>query len=305
MNLYTRQIAAPHIKAGDHGTHGAIGKIHNTAQVRRCFHRDDFTLLGFAGDQALGKRAAGNGGDAGRWTKKRDQRRKIVRPHIEHGTPSRLVIKFRAGMPVLMAVALHECRGGYGHADPPVINDFTRGLYPGAQHRVRRAPHAQVLFGGLFKQRLPLLTRQGQRLFVINMLAGLNGRESNGGMRLRHRNVEDNIHITACQEFFRCQHVQYAVLFCLVPCGGFDNVSAGRNHNGVKPFSPLEIKVRNVAAADDAHIKRFHGVAFHSTTPDRSATWRFHLARHRYKFRIPDLDSVLKPFFGNQYGTKV
>ena len=104
------------------------------------------SVLGFAGNQALGKGGAGRACDATNRAKHRDKGGKIIWTHIEHRPPTRLIIKLRISMPTLVAMAQHEgCRSNRV-TDYSIINHFDTGLDTTSQEGIRSTTDV-ALFG--------------------------------------------------------------------------------------------------------------------------------------------------------------
>src|SRR5262249_6114049 len=96
----------------------------------------NLAMLWLACDGAFRKCDTSRTSDPLYGTQQTDQRRQIVRAHIEHGSAAVVVVKRRVGMPALVAVAEHKCRRCNRLADGAVIDEHAAGLQSSAHKSV-------------------------------------------------------------------------------------------------------------------------------------------------------------------------
>ena len=102
-------------------------------------------------------------------------------------------------MPAFVAGAHEEGGAADRRADRPVVDQLARGLVAAAEERVRRAADPQIFLGGEIHHLARLDHVDAERLFRMDMLAGVQHREADIGMGQRHRQVDDDFDVVAFQ----------------------------------------------------------------------------------------------------------
>ncbi len=134
-------------------------------------------------------------------------------------------------------------------------------LVRAAEERVGRAADAQPLRLGQRLQRQPVLERQDQRLFGIDVLAGLERGLADREMRVGDRQVDDEVDFRVREQLLDGLGADAVFLRA-----GFGrrriDVGAGPHLEAAEQRREAEIGGRDIAASDDADADRVHGSAF-------------------------------------------
>lgn len=154
-------------------------------------------------------------------------------------------------MPGFGSTGQHECRSGDGRTDLPFVEQCPAGLQSGTQDGVRRASDQQAA-RSRFREQCPRVIQAGrQRLLVVDMLTGPQGRHGHLGVGGGHGEVYHHIHLGIGQQLLDPTRAGYTVLFG--PCPGKVEVEVGDGHDGNAEFRQVfQVNAGNVTAADDA-----------------------------------------------------
>src|SRR5439155_4306594 len=96
------------------------------------------------GDEPLGKTDARRGGDTLDRAEEIDERREIIRPHVQHRATAELVVELWVRMPRLGPVSGHEGGRGDGPANRAVVDELAARLDAAAEERIGRTAEADA-----------------------------------------------------------------------------------------------------------------------------------------------------------------
>ncbi|MYJ75122.1 MAG: hypothetical protein F4089_08465, partial [Gammaproteobacteria bacterium] len=133
-----------HVEAHDHGDDDARYELQRAGGVGIDLHVDQLAAPRFGTDYAGFAPAGRDGGYALHRTECVYKRSQVVRPHIEQGSATELVVERRVGMPGLGARAHHERCSRDGGTDRTRIDQAANRLVTAAQKRVGRATYPEA-----------------------------------------------------------------------------------------------------------------------------------------------------------------
>ena len=191
----------PYVPTHHQHDRGAICKREKGIDRRQRFDLDALALhRSLRRDGALFEPHLAGSGDAFHRAQEVDKRGEIVWTHVEHRPAARLEEKHRVRMPVLHPVRQH--RGGSGHdlAGVVGVNHTARRLDAGAEDSIGGAADFHAPAPCRLHDRLAVLERYCQRLFGVDMLAGIDCGERYIDMSGRNCQVQHYIDIVALQE---------------------------------------------------------------------------------------------------------
>ncbi len=194
---------------------------------------------------------AGQGADPGDGAQELDQLGQVVGANVEHRPAARLEEEAGIGMPVLHAARQEEGGAGDDLADRALIDQAARLARRRPQDRVRRGRDAQAQPLGQLDQRLGVGEVRGERLFGVDVLAGLERRPADLGMDRRHGEIEDDVDPVVRQQLGRAQRPEAVALGHHRRRLG-PEIGAGLQLDVAKARRVLAIDVGDHAAADDA-----------------------------------------------------
>lgn len=104
-------------------------------------------------------------------------------------------------MPALRPMAHHErCRAN-GLANPAVVQELPRGLEVTAEEGVWRGPDAKPARAGEMDERFCIVRLKRERFLRVHVFARLQRLTRNVGVRLRDREIQDEIDVGMREEF--------------------------------------------------------------------------------------------------------
>ena len=124
----------------------AGGEVEHRRQVGRGLDRDALAGAGLAADRALGEGDPRRAGDPPHRPQQRDERRQVVRPHVEERTAAAPVVEVGRGMPPLVPVVEHERGRRHRLADGAVV-DQRRGTSATRRRGTCPAPRRAAVRG--------------------------------------------------------------------------------------------------------------------------------------------------------------
>ena len=213
---------------------------------------DALAALGLAGNQPLGERDAGGTADACDRTQQIDQRRQVIRSHVEHRPAAQFVIEFWIRVPALVAVAGHEGGGRDRLADPAIVDQFAAGLDPAAEEGIGGAADKHAPGLGRGQRAGAVFAVDGQWFFAVDVLAGFDGGQVDLGVGLGHGQVEHDLDLGIGQQFLNGVEPGDAELFGLGLGAPHIQVRAGGDLHDFIGFAVDKIVAADIAAADDA-----------------------------------------------------
>ncbi len=203
IDFDARQMGRPDVETGDDRHNGTAGEIDHADHVRRNVDLDPRALLRLAGDQALLEADPRRTRDPLGRTEQTDQRGQVIRPHVEHRTATGLVVELRIRVPAFVTVAGHESGRRHRPADRAVIHQLSTRLKSATEKRVRRAADTHLFLLGQIEQLLAFDPRDGQRLLIVDRLAGLDGRHRYRRVGLGNRQVHHDVDAGIGNQFIR------------------------------------------------------------------------------------------------------
>ena len=136
-------------------------------------------------------------------------------------------------------------------ADQAVVDQLDARLDAGTQKRIRSAPDAQP-FPPRQIQHLPAFFEgDGQRLLRIDVFAGFKRLNRHPGVRLRHRQVDDETDVGIGQKLVDGAGA-HAVSGGLLPRPVGVDVRAGDHFQAVKPSAVLQVNLADENVRDDS-----------------------------------------------------
>ncbi|ENN84128.1 hypothetical protein RHSP_78414 [Rhizobium freirei PRF 81] len=248
--------------AGDIEAHadlddGTIGKGHDAGDMRRHMHGDVLAVARLAGDDALLARRDGKAGDLRDGAEQVDEIGDVIGTHIEHRAAADFVIESRIRMPALMAGA-HEGGGAADRdADRAFVNDGAGRLVAAAEEGIGCRADAQALGGSGIRKPLAFGEIDAERLFRVGVFAGFQCLKTDGDMRLRDGQVDDDLDRGIGKQGGDIDRLQAEFgSFCLgelaIEVGHAFDVENGKGFHGG------EIGAGNVPAADNADADLVH-----------------------------------------------
>ena len=116
-------------------------------------------------------------------------------------------------MPSFVAVAKHEGLGGDRLTYVAPIDAFETCLDSCAEKGVGRPADTHSMMRGQGEKRRSFLAGQGNRLFIVYALAGLDSLSRHGIMALGRRQVKYDVDFPILQHFFKRDHLRARILF--------------------------------------------------------------------------------------------
>jgi len=226
--------------------------------VRRA-DNDLFAVLGLAGNGPFRDENTRRASNASDRAEQRGEGRQVVGAHIEHGPGTNLVVVSGIGVPGLVPMAHHEGRSRHGFADGAFVDEFATRLQASSQESARRATDAYPLLPRGRQDAGTLLPRHRQRFLGIDVLARLDGRETDLHVGLRRGKVHHNLDVRIRQQFGHGADLLHAKLRCPgLGARGVDVAARHRFENG-KGIGRRQVRRRDVPTTDDADLDAVHG----------------------------------------------
>jgi len=129
---------------------------------------------------------------------------------------------------------------------------------PAAEEGVRRAANAQIFLGGEIHHLARLGDIDAERLFRVDMLAGVQNREADISMGQRHRQVDDDFDVIAFQHLVD-PHAGNAEFFCALLGRRRPHIGDRAQFDIRKLLHGRQVGLADDAAADDADADFSHG----------------------------------------------
>ncbi len=144
-------------------------------------------------DRALLDEGRGEPGDPPHGPEERDDRRHVVRPHVEQRTGPVAVEDVGVRMPDLLAAGEHRGRDGERLADRALVEQGAGLLVRAPEEDVGGAREAQPLRLGKLAQLVGFRGGDRQRLLGVHVLARLERSSRHRGVGSRWSEVEDDV----------------------------------------------------------------------------------------------------------------
>ena len=245
---------APDVPAGVERHHGAVRELQQRMDGGWRVDRDLFARAWFGADGALLGRRRSESRDSADGPDQLDQVGDVVGPDIEHGAGAWLEEEIGIGVPVLHAVAHHVAGATGDPAELAAVDQLARQLMRAAEECVRCRTDAQPLLLGPFLEVEPFLDRQHERLFRIDVLAGLQHRLRHFIMHGRNGEVDDDVDLVVLEKVVGRLGAELELLRPHLRRIHVD-IRAGAHLDAAKQRRQREIRLRDVAAADNAYAK--------------------------------------------------
>ena len=226
MNLDEVVGMQTHVETHDQGRDHAGDELERPRGMRIDLHVDRLAAPRTGADGSRGATAARDGGYAPHRPERVNQGGQVVRPHVEERSTSGLVVECRVGMPGLMAQSHHECRGGNRCADGAGVDQTANRLMATAQEGVRRTAHAKA--GGIrrFEHAFTFRNVEAEGLLAVGVFASLDSGKVHRGVGSRNREVQDDFHVIAPEQFVPPTLPAHRISF---PCDGLPTDRCPRN----------------------------------------------------------------------------
>jgi hypothetical protein len=78
-----------------------------------------------------------------------------------------------SSVPAFGTMTHHECGCSDWLPDPAIVDQLAAGLQSTAEERIGGAPDAQAFLRGEIEQRTGFVARDGERFFIVDVLAGV------------------------------------------------------------------------------------------------------------------------------------
>ena len=232
---------------------GAAGEFENRRDVRIDFDRKTLSCVHAAADTRV-RRTGGHADDAFHRAKQIDERRDVVRPHVEQRAAAMLVVEAGRGMPMLMAVVQHEGVACDDASDHPVVQQHASELMAAAHERVRSATDMQSFPFRRLHDLQAGCQIQPERFFGIDVLAVFQGTQLNVRVGLGRCQIQDDVDVWIGEKIVQRHGLDSELVRLRLGTFGMA-VRAFRDLQMLKGASILQIGRADVTAADDS---RFH-----------------------------------------------